>query len=264
MREIYLEIKNLIKMEEFTISELRLLDSFYYNSSLKKKIEIRARMFAESELVLTRSEMEMNKMLDRNKDKQYEVLRWVFDKVDGHRSNPINLVDFITENSKYTRDELERISDYLEGKGLIERVADEEIFIQLTHKGIVEIQNSINNPQNPTEHFPTQVIQYFNAPVGSVQTGNQNIANVQQNFGTKTEDVIELLTELREHIFDDKKQEGMEYIEGLEVELKSKKPSESRTKLFLKGLGEVIKDTGKEILADIGKKLITGEMQLPN
>ena len=33
-------------------------------------------------------------------------------------------------------------------------------------------------------------------------------------------------------IFEEKKQEGLEYIEGLEAEVKSIKPSESRVKLF--------------------------------
>jgi hypothetical protein len=54
----------------------------------------------------------------------------------------------------------------------------------------------------------------------------------------------------------------LEYIEGLETEIKSEKPSESRMKLFLKGLGGIIKDTGKELLIEVGKRAIKGEIQL--
>lgn len=203
-------------------------------------------------------------MLEITKDKQYEVLKWIYDKANGSRSKIINVVDLITENPKYTRDELERISDYLEGERLIERVADQEIVVELTHKGVVEIQSSINNPQKPTEHFPAQVINNFYAPVGSSQIGNQNIANVQQNFGSKTEDVINLLGELRKHISDDKKQEGLALIESLEKEVQSEKPSEPTIKLFIQGIGNFVKDTGKELLVEIGKKLISGEIQFPS
>ena len=69
------------------------------------------------------------------------------------------------------------------------------------------------------------------------------------------------MRELRVHIFDEKKQEGLALIESLEKEVKSEKRSEPTIKLFLKGIGEFVKDTGKEILVEIGKKIITGEIQ---
>lgn len=264
MREIYLEIKKLINTEEFTISELRILDPFYYNSTLKKQIEIKARMFAESDLSFVVNEMEMNKMIEQNKDKHYEILRWIFDKVNGQQYKPTYLRELINDNLDFTENDLEKISDYLSGEGLIKQMDDSGLLVQLTHKGIVEIQDSINNPQRSTEHFPAQVIQYFNAPVGSVQTGNQNVANVQQNFGAKTEDVINLLRELRGHISDDKKQEGLALIESLEKEVKSEKPNEPTIKLFLQGIGNFVKDTGQDLLVEIGKKLISGEIQFPS
>lgn len=271
--EIFEKINNIIKREcqmvfsgsQGTITMVRNQWSDSYASQMREYFDSKVRQLMEPALnnfILKIKEMKMRKMLEQDKDKQYEVLRWIFDKANGNRSKIINVFDLVTENPKYTRDELERISDYLEGEGLIERVANEEIIVQLTHKGIVEIQKSINNPQNSTEHFPAQVINNFYAPVGSNQTGNQNIANVQQNFGSKTEDVINLLRELQEHISEDNKQEGLEYIEGIEGEIKAKKPSESRIKLFLMGLGGVIKDTGKELLVEVGKKVITGEIQL--
>jgi hypothetical protein len=203
-------------------------------------------------------------MFEITKEKQYEILRWIFDKVDGQQYSPAYLRELINDNSVYTEKELEKISNYLEGERLIKQVNDDGLLVQLTHKGIVEIQNSINNPQKPTEHFPAQVINNFYAPVGSNQTGKQNIANVQQNFGSKTEDVINLLKEVQKHISDENRQEGLEYIERLEAEIKSEKPSESTIKLFLKGLGGIVKDTGKELLIEVGKKVVTGKIQFPS
>ena len=273
--EILSKINKIIEMQngqvfsgsQGTITMVRNQWSDGYVSQMKEYFENKVKQLMEPALnnfILKMREMKMNKMLEQNKNKQYEVLRWIFDKANGSQNEIVNLLDLASENSKYDENELGKISDYLEGEGLIERPIDEGIYVQITHKGIVEIQKSINNPQSSTEHFPAPVIQNFtfNSTVGSVQTGNHNIANVQQNFGSKTEDVINLLRELQEHISEESKQEGLEYIEGLETEIKSEKPSESRIKLFLKGLGGIVKDTGKEILIEVGKKIFTGEIQL--
>lgn len=214
--------------------------------------------------------MDRTKILEKDKER-YEILRWIFDEADGDETNLVHLRKLIEGETDYIKivsleRELGAISDYLTGENLIEQKADNGLLIQLTHQGIIEVEESIRNPDRPTEHFSVPAIQNFqytfNAPVGSVQQGNQNIASVQQNFGSKTEEVINLLKELQKHISDDNKQEGLEYIEGLETEVKSEKLSESRIKLFLKGLGGVVKDTGKELLTEVGKKVITGEIQL--
>lgn len=276
--EIFEEINKTIRRQteqlfsgsQGTITMVRNQWSKSYSSQMREYFDSQVRQLMESSLLhlsLKIHEMKMNKMLEQNKDKQYEVLRWVFDKVDGRQYIPAFLRELTSDNSDFTEVELIKISDYLSGEGLIKQIDDSGLLVQLTHKGIVEIHNSIKNPQKSTEHFPAPTIQNFNtfnAPVGSVQQGNQNVANVQQNFGMETEDIIRLLNELKEHISDANKQEGFEYIEGLETEVKSEKPSESRMKLFLKGLGGVVKDTGKELLIEVGKKVITGEIQFPN
>lgn len=184
-------------------------------------------------------EAEINKMSELNPDSLYEVLKWIFDKAGGSQNEIVDLLLLPTENSKYSKNTLEKISDYLEGENLLVRPINEGIEVQITHKGIVEIQKSINSPNTPTEHFPSHVINNFYANVGSNQTGNHNIANVQQNFGPKTEDVMNLLHKLREHLSEDKKQEGSALIESLEKEITAENPSEPTIKLFLKGISEL-------------------------
>lgn len=214
----------------------------------------------------------MNKDFVLEKDrKRYEVLRWIYDEFNRTGNSFVNLDDLIqdgweTDMKREKERELIEISSYLSGEGLVGRKNDTGMLIMLTHQGIKEIENSIRNPQTPTEHFSVPVIQTFNntfnAPIGAFQQGNQNVANVQQNFGSKTEEVINLLSELRNHISDERKQEGLDYIDGIEAEVISEKPSESRIRLFLNGLGETVKNTGKELLTELGKKIISGEIQL--
>jgi len=208
----------------------------------------------------------MNKEEITEKDKnRYEVLLWIYEEYQKNKNRFVHLDNLIGDTLDFQEkrkreNEISDIAFYLSGEGLITTKSDNGMSVYLEHLGIKEIEDSVRNPHKPTDHFPISVIQHFNAPVGSVQTGNQSIANVQQNFGAKTEEVINLLRELREHISDDSKQEGLALIESLEKEIKSEKPSEPTIKLFLKGIGNFVKDTGKDLFVEIGKKLISGEI----
>jgi len=132
--------------------------------------------------------MDRTGILEKDK-KRYEILRWIFDEADGDESSFVDLRKLIDEKTDYSEAnrlerEFETISDYLAGENLIKQIAENGLFVQLTHQGVIEVEESIRNPEKPTEHFSVPVIQNFqytfNAPVGSVQQGNQNVANVQK------------------------------------------------------------------------------------
>ena len=76
-------------------------------------------------------------------------------------------------------DQLLPILIYLRNEELIE--TDNQIVL-LTHKGLVEVEKSIKKPQESTEHFASIVIQYFHAPVESVQTGENSTINQVKNI----------------------------------------------------------------------------------
>jgi hypothetical protein len=57
---------------------------------------------------------------------------------------------------------------------------DNNLWLNLTHRGLVEIERSIKNPEAATEHFHQVVIQYFHAPVGAVQTAPHSTADIRQ------------------------------------------------------------------------------------
>jgi hypothetical protein len=64
---------------------------------------------------------------------------------------------------------------YLRDEGLVK---DSDLWINFTHKGIVEIERSIKHPDRETEHFSAMVIQHFHASVGIVQTGADSTGNI--------------------------------------------------------------------------------------
>lgn len=213
--------------------------------------------------------MNSGELIEKDR-KRYEVLRWIyneFSRTSNYFVNLAGLVDntFDWQQKRQKENELSEVSDYLANEGLITQQSDDGLLVRLEHRRIVEVENSITNPQSPTEHFSVQVIN-FNAPVGSVQTGNQSVANVTQNLGAEISDITTLLKELRQHIVDDtpeKQKEGLELLEGLETEVQSPNQSESRIKLYLKELGSFVKDAGRDLIVSLSKELIKDQLGLP-
>ncbi len=227
-------------------------------SHLRSQLE---RLLGEvkGEIDIFTSKMRMNeKMLKGSESEEYKVLKWIYDKANGQRDELVDLNNLLEENANYNEKELENISYYLEGEGFVELPYDNGLVVILTHKGIREIRN----PTQLKKQSSTSPTFHIYGSVGNI--GDNNIANFQQNFGAKPEDIISLLKQLQGHISEDNRQEGLALIESLEKEIKSEKPSEPTIKLFLKGIGNFVKDTGKDLFVEIGKKLITGEIQLPN
>jgi hypothetical protein len=206
--------------------------------------------------------MEANIWSDSLLEKQrrrYLLLEKIYELTDGDESKIIML----EPTEELSPKEVLSIVRYLTGEGLVESLADEAPLLRISHRGVVEVEYSHMNPREPTEHFPAQVIQHFHGTVGSVQTGNQSIAHVTQEIVNSQ--ILDLLGELRRHLVDEPSNvrlEGSELLEGLEAEVKGSSPSESRIKLYLKGLGVFVKDTGKDLLVEIGSKLVTNQIGL--
>lgn len=188
--------------------------------------------------------------------KRYALLLKVYELTDGDETKMV----LLEATDGVDSSEVQSIVDYLAGEELVESLADEAPLVRITHRGVVEVEQSLMDPKQATEHFVPQVIQHFHSFVGSVQTGNQNVANVVQNLPYEGE-VLALLEELRRHIVDEpaeNQQQGIELLEGLEREVSAENQSKPRIKLFLAGLGTFVKDTGQKVLVEIGSRLIGG------
>jgi hypothetical protein len=116
--------------------------------------------------------------LESKQRNRYLLLRKLYDLSGGSERVNINFFDMAKEEG-LSRDDAQDIYTYFWREELIgNRRAGGGVSI--SHKGIVEIEQSISNPQQQTEHFPTTIVQHFNAPIfGGIQTGGQH--NVQNN-----------------------------------------------------------------------------------
>jgi hypothetical protein len=108
-----------------------------------------------------------------------QVMRAIFEAADGSESNVVSGVELL-DNLGFSDEELGDACKYLEGERLIKTTQTlwghlTPFIIQLTHKGIKEIEQSVQSPSEPTEHFPAAVsIMNFHAPVigSAIQSGS--------------------------------------------------------------------------------------------
>jgi hypothetical protein len=187
--------------------------------------------------------------LQEKQRQRYLVLSKLYELTDGE---PVRLVeaDEVREAMGLTEVTFHEAVQYLRGEELLKT---SNLVLELTHKGLVEYERSLARPDAPTEHFPVQVIQQFNAPVGAVQTGAHATANVVQNVGVSAGEVLDLLARLRRDIEvtlpAEEQSEALELVEGIEEEARSEKPRTTRVKAFLKGLGNFALSTASNALA---------------
>ena len=133
-----------------------------------------------------KSQMDHVRMIVReNQTRRLYLLHELYRWGDGH---PCEVsIEFLTEPVWKEFDILD-VAGYLEEEGLLVIGVDKEQGrgpvpnLRLTHKGITEVEKSIEHPSEATDHFPAPLVQNFHAPVGSVQVGAKSIARATQNL----------------------------------------------------------------------------------
>jgi hypothetical protein len=202
-------------------------------------------------------------IMQENQEKRLFLLRNLFDMSFG---DPCRVAfSIITEAIRWDNHQIRESANYLSEEGLLTIEEDDGSgrrprgpYLRLTHKGIVEVEQSITNPTRPTEHFPSTVIQNFNASVGAVQTGSHSTAHAVQSLGAEIPEAFKLTAGLREKIkslFPELQEAAVQLIEGLEDEFRLTKPRNARVKAFLKELNQLTdKSFIKKPLAALAKQ----------
>lgn len=118
--------------------------------------------------------------------------------------------------------------------------------------------------QMQVSHFsPTQINQTFNAPVGAVQSGSGNVANVTQNIGANLSEITSLLEALRDNLPDlpeDARESAVDVLDSLQEEVDASEPDEKRINRYVRMLQRLSKGVGA--LTKWGGNLTTLMMKL--
>lgn len=197
----------------------------------------------------------------KKQENRYKILLELWRAAEGREYTMVNFFD-VASNVGFDKEQATEIYYYLSGEGFFELDAAGGA-VTLSHRAIVEIEKSIKYPQHSTEHFPSTVIQNFNAPVGSVQTGNHNAANVNQNIGQNFSEILEQLTTLKNQFQMSSaidKEEAVEIVDDLQKEIVKEMPNKNKIKLFLVSTKDFALKTGTELAASTVAKLIESQM----
>jgi hypothetical protein len=147
--------------------------------------------------------------IQRRKADRLRVMRAIFDAAEGSESNVVSGSELL-DNLKLSDQALGDVCKYLEGEGLIKTTQTlwghlTPFIIQLTHKGIKEIEQSVQVPSEPTEHFPAAVsVMNFHGPVigSAIQSGSPG-AQLEMTVGDiDIEEIRGFLNELESRTAD--------------------------------------------------------------
>jgi len=131
----------------------------------------------------------------------------------------------------------------------------------LTAQGLFYVESVIAAMNQPKEQPIPSVVHNYHSPVGAVQTGSHNTANVTQNVGTHTAEILKLLSDLRQsfqNLPSEQKEEATELVDGIEQEVKSDKPRLRNIKALLESAKDFAVDTVQKILIETISKGISG------
>ncbi len=99
--------------------------------------------------------------LDQKKAARFKFLQALYEETDGSEDAILSMFD-IGEKIGIDRESTDKIFGYLQSEGLVKAGALGGI-IQITHYGVTEYEEAIENPDNETQYFP---------PVGIVNNIN--------------------------------------------------------------------------------------------
>jgi len=185
-------------------------------------------------------------------EKRFQFLHRLYELSGGNQNELLEERD-IGEELNLTSEQSDIIGQYLEGEDLIKYVSRRKIAI--THNGVVEIENALSAPNEPSHYFPpVNIINIQHMEGSQIQQGT--IDSVQQGaFSVENEKQLSefiglLKTKLHElEISGDDKSEIESDIATIEAQIKSNRPKSGIIKESLLSIKRILKGASEAVIA---------------
>lgn len=138
-----------------------------------------------------------------------------------------------------------------------------EKFITYIEEQVEEYEMKNKAKENLEAQDKLTVNQTFHAPVGAVQNASNSIANINQNIGQNFSEILEQLAHLKrefQSLPDEDREEAIEVVDALAVEVQSETPSKGKVKAFLSSVKDFAVKTGSDVTSKIVVELIKGQV----
>jgi hypothetical protein len=166
------------------------------------------------------NEKRISEIARQETEKRFTLLSLLYELSDGNPDKTI-YVNALLQRADLAEKECKNSLTYLEKEGLIKFMSGEMTLVQITHKGIKEIEQAINHPKQDTEHFPTQIIQHIHGNnYGAVQAGGQgNTQNVTTQIQSPIDEAfVKLIEALKQsqQLNEFQKEDALQAVESLQ------------------------------------------------
>jgi hypothetical protein len=190
-----------------------------------------------------------------NKFNRLLLLRLLY--AEGVGKKCLIALNFLNAPKRDEIDLLEAVS-YLEKEGFLIIATENREglpaarYLRLTHKGILEVERSIDGLTEAKEHVTPTTIQYFHDC--SVQTGHHSSSISTQTIGANAAEVLRLIGQPRKHFPPKERRVALEVVDALKEEIKCDNPRSGKLKALLSKLGYfAIKPSAEELVAMVAK-----------
>lgn len=184
--------------------------------------------------------------LDEKRRRRLLFMRRLYQLTDGSRLAGVNMWELGAELG-WDRGDVDNVVEYLEGEGLLEYVAmGGEIGI--THMGVVEVEQTLSDPEQGTVHFPAAVnIIHIEQMHGSqIQQGNVGSSQeghfVSEDTSQSLRDLlVALRADLGNILLDDDDRSELEAELGtVEQQLGSSRPKAGTIRASIERVGQLL------------------------
>lgn len=176
--------------------------------------------------------------------RRLEFVTRLYEETEGRTLNVVS-VDEMAAELGWSDAEASAVVEYLDAEGLIEHQMGNQASI--THNGIVEVEEALENPTRPTEHFPAvNLVLVQGSVVGSqIQAGAAGSEQYQEvRLLQEREGITQFLTEFRNVLAtatlgDEDRAAANADIASVEAQLASPHPNEAMVREGLRSLRSV-------------------------
>lgn len=171
-----------------------------------------------------------------------QFLLELYKLTDGNTTSMVSMWD-IGKTLGFDRDTTIKVVQYLQGEGLLDYKALGGI-IGITHRGVMEVEESMKNKEKPTEHFPPLIniisAQNIIMTHSTVQQGHSltQYTTIDETNKKNLNDIVKELKELvgKSKIDSEKEAELAADTKTIETQLLSPKP---KTRIIVDALASV-------------------------
>jgi hypothetical protein len=137
--------------------------------------------------------------IEEARRKRFQFLKRLYEVTEGNRLVSVNLWE-LGEELGFSRSETDRIDEFLNGEGLIKHIAMGGT-VSITHQGVVEVENALSKPDEPTTYFPPVNYIHVQNMIGSqIQQGTNQSSQVLTYNNNDIDSILKFVADLKSQL----------------------------------------------------------------